>query len=59
MTQQSGQQVVHLNWSYFKSEFSGRPNEDAEVHLLCTNDWMNTHHFIEDVEGPKILFNTV
>ena len=48
--QQSGQQVVHLNWSYFKPEFSGKPDEDAEAHLLCTNDWMNAHHFIKGVK---------
>ena len=40
-----GQQVVHLNWLYFKPEFSGKPEEDAEAHLLQTNDWMNAHHF--------------
>ena len=28
------QQVVHLNWSNFKPEFSGKPDEDAEAHLL-------------------------
>ena len=48
--QQPGQQVVHLNWSYFKPEFSGNPDEDAEAHLLHTNDWMNAHHFIEGVK---------
>ena len=31
-----------LNWSYFKPEFAGKP-EDAEAHLLRTNDWMETH----------------
>ena len=35
--QQPGQQLVHLNWSYFKPEFSGNPDEDAEAHLLYTN----------------------
>ena len=45
--QQPGQQVVHLNWSYFKPEFSGKPDKDAEAHLLCTSDWMNAHHFIK------------
>ena len=35
------QQVVHLNWSNFKPEFSAKPDEDAEVHLLHSNDWMN------------------
>ena len=29
------QQLVHLNWSNFKPEFSGKPSEDAEMHLLC------------------------
>ena len=33
-----GQQLVHLNWSYFKPEFSGKPDEDAEAHLLHTSD---------------------
>ena len=51
--QQPGQQVVHLNWSYFKPEFSGKPDEDAEAHLFCTNDWMNAHHFIEGVKVQR------
>ena len=36
-----------LNWSYFKPEFSDKPEEDAEVHLLRTNDRMETHNFPE------------
>ena len=31
--------IIHqqvLNWSHFKPEFAGRPEEDAEAHLLCT-----------------------
>ena len=47
---QQGQQLVHLNWSYFKPEFSGKPVEDAEAHLLHTNDWMNAYHF----DGVKV-----
>ena len=39
-----------LNWSYFKPEFSGKPEEDAEAHLLRTNDWMETHNFPEDAK---------
>ena len=42
--------MVHaqqLNWSYFKTEFSGKP-EDTEEHLLRTNDWMETHNFPDD-----------
>ena len=42
-----GHPFVHLNWSNFKPELSGKPDEDAEAHLLCTNDWMDTHHFID------------
>ena len=41
-------QPHQLNWSYFKPEFSGKPEEDAEEHLLRTNDWMETHNFSED-----------
>ena len=37
-----------LNWSHFRPEFSGTPNEDAEAHLLRTEDWMTTHNFPED-----------
>ena len=51
--QQPGQQVVHLNWSYFKSKFSGKPGEDAEAHLLHTNDWMNAHYFVEGIKVQR------
>ena len=26
----------------------GKPEEDAEAHLLHSNDWMNAHHFNDD-----------
>ena len=45
--------MVHLNWSNFKPEFSGKPDEDAEAHLLCTNDWMTMHHFVEGAKVKK------
>ena len=48
-----GQQLVHLNWSHFKLEFSGKSEEDAEAHLLCTNDWMNAHYFIGGVKVQR------
>ena len=32
------QQYLHINWSNFKPEFSGKPDEDAEAHLLHSND---------------------
>ena len=37
-------QIIHLQvlqWSHFMPEFVGRPEEDAEAHLLHTNDgWL-------------------
>ena len=42
-------QVPQLSWSYFKPEFSGKP-EDAVAHLLRTNDWMKTHNFPEEAK---------
>ena len=47
------QQVAYLNWSNFKPEFSGKPDEDAEAHLLHSNDWMNVHHFVEGVKVQR------
>ena len=41
-------------WSNFKPEFSGKPEEDAEAHLLHSNDWMNAHHFLEDVKVQRL-----
>ena len=38
--------IPQLNWSYFKLEFSGKP-EDVEAHLWRTNDWTETHNFAE------------
>ena len=43
------QQHLHLNWSNFKPEFSGKPDDDAEAHLLCSNDWMNAHCFVDGI----------
>ena len=48
--QTSPAQVLQLNWSYFKPEFSGKPEEDAEAHLLRTNYWMETHNFPEETK---------
>ena len=31
--------MPQLNWSHFKPEFTGKPDEDAEPHLLRTKDW--------------------
>ena len=45
--------MVHPNRSNFKPEFSGKPKEDAEAHLLHSNDWMNAHHFVEGVKVQR------
>ena len=47
-------QMLQLNWSYFKPEFSGKPEEDAEEHLLRTNDSMETHNFPDDLKFGSI-----
>ena len=46
-------QMPQLNWSYFKPEISGKPEEDVEAHLLRTNDWMETHNFPEVVKVQR------
>ena len=46
---QQMQQMSHLNWSHFKPGFSGKP-EDAETHLLRTNNWMNIHQFQDGIK---------
>ena len=51
---QPGQQVqMHINWSHFKPEYSSKPEEDVEAHLLRTNDWMNTHDFPDGVKVQR------
>ena len=47
------QQHLHIKWSNFKPEFSGKPEEDAEAHLLYSNDWMNAHHFVNGVKVQR------
>ena len=47
-----------LNWSHFRPGFSGKPEEDAEAHLLRTEDWMTTPHLSWRSKGRKILFDT-
>ena len=50
--------MAHLNWSHFKPEFSGKP-EDVEAHLLRTNDWMNTNWFPEDINVERFCLTLV
>ena len=47
------QRHIHLNWSNFKPEFSGKLEEDAEAHLLRSNDWMEAHCFEENIRVQR------
>ena len=40
-------QIIYQNWIGKKPEFSGKPEKDAESHLLSTRDWMEAYNFIE------------
>ena len=44
-------QAPHLNLSYIKPEFSGKPEEDVVAHLLRTNDLMEMQDF---PDGAKV-----
>ena len=55
---QPGQQVqMDMNSSRFKPEYSGKPEEDVEAHLLRTNDWMNRHDFPDGVKVQRFCFD--
>ena len=43
--------IFYQNWMGKKPEFSGKPEENAESHLLSTRDWMEAHNF---PEGEKV-----
>ena len=44
-------QIFYQNWIGKKPEFAGKPEEDAESHLLSTRDWMEVHNF---PKGEKV-----
>ena len=44
-------QIFYQNWIGKKPEFSGKPEEDVESHLLSTRDWMEVHNF---PQGEKV-----
>ena len=44
-------QIIYQNWIGKKPEFSGKPEEDVESHLLSTRDWMEAHNL---PEGDKV-----
>ena len=52
-------QMPQLHWPHFKPEFSGKPEDDAEAHLLRTNDWMETHAFPEAVKVQRFCLTLV
>ena len=56
---QQVQQLTQINWSHFKPQFSGKPEEDVEAHLLQTNDWRNAYHFLEDIKVRKFCLTLV
>ena len=43
-------QIVYQNWIGKKPEFSSKPEEDAESHLLSTRDWMEAYNFPNEVK---------
>ena len=51
--------VPQLNWSHFKPEFAGKPEDDTEAHLLRINDWMDTHTFQEGVKVQHFCLTLV
>ena len=53
------QQLMHMNWLHFKPKFSGKPEEDVEVYLLPTNDWMTSHDFSEGVKVQRFCLTLV
>ena len=48
-----------LNWSHFKPEFAGKPEEDAEAYLLRTSHWMDTHDFPDNVKVQRFCLTLV
>ena len=43
-------QVILSKLDRKKPEFSGKPEEDVESHLLSTRDWMEAHNFPNEVK---------
>ena len=51
--------MPQFNCSYFKPEFSGKQDDDAESRLLRTNDWMETHAFPEAIKVQRFCLTLV
>ena len=52
-------QRPQLNWSYFKPKFAGKPEEDAEAHLLRMNNCMDMHDFPDNVKAQRFCLTLV
>ena len=48
-----------LNWSHFKPKFAGKPEEDAEAHLLRMNNWMDTHDFLDKIKVQRFCLTLI
>ena len=48
-----------LNWSHFKPQYTGKPDEDAEAHLLRMNYWMDTHEFPDHVKVKRFCLTLI
>ena len=51
--------MININWSHFKPEISGKPEEDVEAHLFQTNDWMNVLNFLEGIRVNRFCLTLV
>ena len=49
-------QRPQLNWSHIKPEYA---DKDTEAHLLRTNDWMETHEFLDHVKVQRFCSTLV
>ena len=52
-------QRQQLNWSHFKPELAGKPEEDTETHLLRMNYWMDMHDFTDNVKVQRFCFTLI
>ena len=41
----------------FQTRVLRKPDEDAEMHLLHSNDWMNAHHFVNGVKVQRFVLH--
>ena len=53
------QHMPPLNRSHFKPKYSGKPDKDAETHLLRMDEWMDTHRFPDQVKVQRFCLTLV